>query len=248
MSEPSYRYREEAIAQRIIRVREIERAFRKINHTPQRMLDVGFGNAAIIRYFHSTGIEAIGIEVVERFVTDGLSRYPELKLVHYDGLTFPFDDNTFDTVILNDVLEHISYEDIEVVLSEIKRVLTSDGVIYISVMNRWQLVEPHTLIPLLTWLPRFAWNSVCNKVKGRNYINYWPYTRGRLESLLDRHDLSYTDLTGIYVEHKLMGVNPIGDKITSKFVRILRKFRLMTIAYYIALKVSVLVYIARIEE
>ncbi|MBD3405700.1 MAG: methyltransferase domain-containing protein [Candidatus Lokiarchaeota archaeon] len=246
-SDSKYRHGEETIAERTVRVRDIERAFSQVDHTPQKMLDVGFGNAAIIWYFHSKGISSTGIEVSERFVSDAKSRFPELNVLHYDGLTFPFEDDSFDTVILNDVLEHISYQDIESVLSEIKRVLVPNGVIFISVMNRWQLVEPHTLVPLLTWLPRFAWNSVCKKISGKNYINYWPYTRGKLESLLDRHNLNYTDITNIYVEHKLFGINPIGDRTTSRLVRLLKKLHLITIFYYLALKVSVLVYIARVK-
>jgi len=110
-------------------------------------------------------------------------------------------------------------------------------------MNRWQLIEPHTLVPLLTWLPRIAWYPICKRVKNKDYINYWPYTRGRLASLLKRYGFAFDDLTGIYVNHKFSGVNPIGDRMTSRIFQMLRTFRLINIAYYIAMKVSVLVYI-----
>jgi len=244
---PSNRHSSESFDRRLVRINEINQAFKKINHNPQRILDVGFGNGAIINYFYERGIFSVGIEVVKGFVDDAQSRFPNLELIHYDGINFPLEENMFDTVLLNDVLEHISYEDIESVFSEIRRVLNPGGIVYISVMNRWQLIEPHTLIPLLTWLPRFAWNPVCKRISGRDYIKYWPYTRNRLHSLLKRHNLPYKDLTGIYVENKFKGLNPIGDRTTSKIVRLLRKLRLIKIVYYIALKLSVLIYVAKVE-
>jgi SAM-dependent methyltransferase len=209
------------------------------------MLDVGSGNGAITSYYSENGYEVIGIEVSESAVKQASEQFPGTKFVHYDGLHFPFEDSSFDTILLNDVLEHISYDDMDQVLAEIHRVLTPNGLVYISVMNRWQVVEPHTLIPLLTWLPKVAWNSVCMRLKEIDFSNYWPYTRRRLHSLFKRHNLSFDDLTNVYVQHKLHGVNPIGNRMTSRLVRLLQKTRLIGIAYFLALKVSVLVYVAR---
>lgn len=78
-----------------------------------------------------------------------------------------------------------------------------------------------------------------------NYSNIWSYTRGRLQSLFKRHSYSFDDLTNVYVQHKLHGVNPIGNRMTSRIVRLLRRTRLIRIAYFLALKVRILVYVAR---
>ena len=210
-----------------------------------RVLDVGSGNGAIISYYSEKGCEAVGIEISESAVKQSLEQFPGTKFLHYDGLNFPFEDSSFNTILLNDVLEHISYDDMEQVLGEVCRVLKPNGLVYISVMNRWQVIEPHTLIPLLTWLPKVAWNSVCMRLKKIDFSNVWPYTRRRLHSLFKRHSLSFDDLTNVYVQHKLHGVNPIGNRMTSRLVRLLQKTRLIRIAYFLALKVSVLVYVAR---
>ncbi len=233
----------QTLAKRRIRAREIDRAFRIANHSPSRILDVGFGNGAIISAFSDRGIDSVGIEVNEGFVKKAREQFPNTEFRHYDGIQFPFEDASFDTVLLNDVLEHISYHNIEQVMKEVHRVLKPAGLVYISVMNRWQLIEPHTLIPLLTWLPRVAWHPVCKRVRNKDYINYWPYTRKRLDSLLERRNFKFTDLTKIYVQHKFLGINPIGDRLTSRMVRFLRKMRLDMITYSLALKVSVLVYV-----
>jgi len=230
---------------RELRTFDIDRCFQEFGHTPKKMLDVGHGYGAIANHYHLCGYDVTGLDVNPTHVEAASKSYPDVKFILYDGKTFPFEDSRFDTVILNDVLEHISYDDMEVVLSEIKRVLLPGGIIYISVMNRWQLIEPHSLIPLLTWLPRSAWHPVSRKLKKRDYIHYWPYTRGRLKSLLKRHDLEHHDLTHVYVYHKMSGINPVGDRITSKLMNMLKRLRLDSIAFYLALKVSVLLYIAR---
>jgi SAM-dependent methyltransferase len=209
------------------------------------MLDVGHGDGAITNHYRSRGVRIVGIEVNEDYVRKASERFPKTKYLWYDGKNFPFEDSTFDTVILNDVLEHISYADIEKVMSEVRRVLIPNGFVYISVMNRWQLVEPHKLIPFLTWLPRITWNPICLRLRNQNYINYWPYTRKRLHSLLEQLKFRYWDLTYIYVTHKILGLNPIGDKITARVTSILKRFHLMIIAYYFALKFSVLLYVAQ---
>ena len=68
----------------------------------------------------------------------------------YDGLNVPFEDHTFDTIILNDVLEHIPYYQMDKIIEKIKKVIKPEGIIYISVTNRYALVEPNTRVPLLT--------------------------------------------------------------------------------------------------
>jgi 2-polyprenyl-3-methyl-5-hydroxy-6-metoxy-1,4-benzoquinol methylase len=230
---------------RELRTLDIDRCLQEFGHRPAKILDVGSGYGAIANHYHLRGYDVTGLDVDRNLVEAASKRYPDAKFILYDGKTFPFEDALFDTVILNDVLEHISYEDMEVVLSEIKRVLLPGGMIYISVMNRWQLIEPHSLIPLLTWLPRSAWHPVSWKLKKRNYIRYWPYTRRRLEKLLKKYDLEYHDLTHIYVYHKMSGINPVGDRLTSKLMNMLKRLRLDSIVFYLALKVSVLLYIAR---
>jgi SAM-dependent methyltransferase len=239
---------EDKLKIRELRVRDINKCFEEIGHIPERVLDVGHGCGAISNYFHLHGCDVVGLEVNSDFVRAASERYPEVPFILYDGEVFPFGDSKFDTVILNDVLEHISYSDMETILSEIKRVLTSEGVIYISVMNRWQVIEPHSLIPFLTWLPRFAWNSVSRRLKGNDYINYWPYTRGRLNRLLKSHGLEWRDLTHIYVSHKMSGVNPVGSRTTSRLMNVLKRLRLELVAFHLALKVSVLLYVARCKR
>lgn len=58
-------------------------------------------------------------------------------LVTFDGNELPFDDDIFDLVYSFHVLEHV--ENVENSLSEIKRVLKSDGVVYVGTPNKARL-------------------------------------------------------------------------------------------------------------
>lgn len=225
------------------RVMDINRCFKLHNHFPRNILEIGFGNGEVSEYYARKG-QVVGIEVNREMVDKATAKIPNAQFFWYDGIQIPFNDSRFDTIIMNDVLEHIPYDRMELLLPEIKRTLKPNGLIYISVMNRWQLIEPHKLIPLLTWLPKRAWHPMCRKIKGTNYLLYFPYTRKRIQKLFRDHNLLYRDMTNIYVTNKFMGINPIGSRTTSKIHSTLRKFHLLNIAYCLGLKVSVLLYLA----
>ena len=234
---------------RLKRSHDINALFKLCKHKPKKLLDIGFGNCAIAEYYSSFGIEVSGVEVSKEIYERAIKKkLPKLKLHHYDGIHLPFDDFYFDTIILNDVLAHISYENIELLIPEILRVLKPDGLIYISVMNRWQLLEPHKLIPCLTWLPRIFWHPICKRITGADYINYWPYTRKRVKKLLNKFNLKYIDMSYIYVENKFLGKNPVGSRTTRKLLYFLLKLRLRRVAYILALKVTVLIYMVKIHD
>ncbi|MDD5675701.1 MAG: class I SAM-dependent methyltransferase, partial [Chitinivibrionales bacterium] len=60
-----------------------------------------------------------------------------------------FEDNYFDCVIANQVLEHV--EDIDSVLTEIKRVLKPNGLFFCLVPTKDTWYEVHSGIPFLHW-------------------------------------------------------------------------------------------------
>ncbi len=88
----------------------------------------------------------------------------------------PFASETFDGVLLNEVLEHVLDE--RESLGEVQRVLKPGGVLALYSPNRWFPFEGHGLdvrgrrlrapAPLIPWLPKSLTQSV---VKARNY---WP--------------------------------------------------------------------------
>ncbi|WP_257998880.1 class I SAM-dependent methyltransferase [Fischerella thermalis] len=80
------------------------------------------------------------------------SRYPQLKIVTYDGQNFPFADQKFDICWSNAVLEHVGDETQQIIfLKEIKRVAKKA---FITTPNKYFPIEVHTRTPLLHFLPK----------------------------------------------------------------------------------------------
>lgn len=90
-----------------------------------RVLDVGCGQKPYQSLFQST--EYIGLDVE----ATGHDHVNEQIDVYYDGTLFPFEDNHFDSLICNQVLEHVATP--TTTLSEIHRVLKPQGYALLTV-------------------------------------------------------------------------------------------------------------------
>ena len=95
----------------------------------KKILDVGCGEAPYRNLFESC--EYIGIDV------EGASHDDNLKKtdIFFNGTDIPFPDDTFDMVILSEVLEHV--ENADRIISEISRVLKKTGVLYLTIPFVW---------------------------------------------------------------------------------------------------------------
>lgn len=68
------------------------------------------------------------------------------------GEALPFAGASIDIVTCWDVLEHV--QEPKSLLGEIARVLTGDGIAFITVINRFALVDPHYHLRFVNYLPR----------------------------------------------------------------------------------------------
>lgn len=94
----------------------------------KRILDVGCGKKPYMHLFQNS--EYIGLEIDSE--SNRLNKHADY---FYDGHTFPFEDNSFDAVICNQVLEHV-FEPSSF-LKEINRCLKSDGKFLLTVPFVW---------------------------------------------------------------------------------------------------------------
>jgi len=109
-----------------------------------RVLDFGAGPGSFLIPIAAYCREIVGAEISARFVEEGQSIVDELqiknaKLVHIEPDVLPFDDKSFDVLMMIDVIHHL--EDIHVSLTEAFRVLRPGG--------RVIVYEPNKLNPLL---------------------------------------------------------------------------------------------------
>jgi len=115
-----------------------------------RVLDIGCGRGEIIAHCGTNGIFATGIDfsapalhLAQRTITQteqqGSSEtWQRPRLVLADAKNLPFPDNTFDRVIMSDVVEHLYPSDLATALHEVYRVLIPRGQLLIHTMpNLW---------------------------------------------------------------------------------------------------------------
>lgn len=103
----------------------------------KRVLDMGCGAGGKSLYYASCGAEHVtGVDIVPRYADESAALAAKLGLS--DKFTFvcasaddmPFEDASFDTVIMNDFMEHISNP--EAALGEAFRLLAPGGRIYVN--------------------------------------------------------------------------------------------------------------------
>lgn len=116
--------------------RELNRAMRELAPSASgRLLDVGCGTKPYRALFNVQ--EYVGLDI-----DTSLARGRGVADVYYDGRRFPFDDNSFDAVLCNQVLEHVFNP--EEFMRELQRVLTPGGRLILTVPFVWDEHEqPH---------------------------------------------------------------------------------------------------------
>lgn len=120
-----------------------------------RILDVGYtdeefsptDNFIQKHYPYPQNLTALGVEEPTHFS----SRYPDIPVITYDGVTFPFEDQSFDLVWSNAVVEHVGDRDAQ--LQFIREVARVGRQAFITTPNKRFPVEVHTRTPLLHLLP-----------------------------------------------------------------------------------------------
>lgn len=101
------------------------------------VLDIGCGAGGKTVYYASQGVKSIvGVEILEKYKKEAeeLSKKynvaDKFTFVCADASDTPFDDETFDTIIMNDAMEHV--DEPEEVLKECYRILKKDGKLYLN--------------------------------------------------------------------------------------------------------------------
>lgn len=177
-------------AQKIESIIELNRCFQRNDF----ILEIGTGSGGIASYFaHKKGMQfqITAIDVLDsRTLKDGY----QFHLV--EGTKTPFNNETFDVIITNHVIEHVGeYESQLEHLSEIKRLLKKNGIAYLAVPNRWMLIEPHYHLIFLSWLPTKYRSKYLKKMRNIDFYDCEPLEKKQLETLFETAGFSYQNHT-----------------------------------------------------
>jgi ubiquinone/menaquinone biosynthesis C-methylase UbiE len=122
----------------------------------RNILDLGSGEGGTSFYFSKeNNVVSFDLSIL-RLKRQQQSGKPSHSLVNGNAVQLPFSDSSFDLIILQDVIEHV--DDRISLVKELKRVLTGNGMIYLSTPNKFSVInliaDPHWGIPLLALFKR----------------------------------------------------------------------------------------------
>jgi SAM-dependent methyltransferase len=167
--------------------RRLEIMRRHVDLEGKRILDIGCGVGSFVRRLREFSPSIVGFDVDRDRVVEGGKEVPDLALAVGEHL--PYADNTFDVVLLHEVLEHVT--DDEATLRETQRVLTPGGKAVIFCPNRLYPFETHGIflgnryvfgnMPLVNYLP--------DPVRNRLVPHARAYTKGGLRRIYRRAGL-----------------------------------------------------------
>ncbi len=144
-------------------------------------LEIGCSTGLMTQYFAQEFHWTVGIDVdsdAVRLAVRGDSSWA--KFIIADGAHLPFPDESYDVIICTQVYEHS--QNPAGMVNEIWRVLRQGGICFFSGPNKLSLIEGHTGLPLVQWLPRpFARWLVRLLKRGDdfkvNLMTYWDLKR-----------------------------------------------------------------------
>ena len=115
--------------------------------------DAPFGSGSTDNFFEALypwpdRITAVGRTELDRFA----AAFPHVRAVRADGRRLPFADGEFELGFSNAVVEHVAggRSGQRQFVAELCRVARR---VFVTTPNRWFPLDPHTLLPLVHWLP-----------------------------------------------------------------------------------------------
>ena len=151
-----------------------------------KILDLGCGNGISARLLNLAGYDVVGTDISPLFLEEARNwENPKLRYQVCDVLELPFDNDSFDVICSNELIEHLP--DVETALQEMIRVVRKGGKVVLSGPN---LCSP--LTPLLDWI-----RLMCGK-PGRPV---WGETKQQALHQLKRN-------CGLYVKKRFLTKTP----------------------------------------
>ena len=131
------------------------------NLNPKNVLEIGIGNGFVSKYLKERGLNLTTLDIDQELKLDTIGTV----------LNIPFSDNSFDTIVCYEVLEHLPYTKFKKAISEIYRVSKSYAIL--SLPDTYKNYRIYIQIPKvgifkkLISLPRLRYSI--HKFDGEHY-------------------------------------------------------------------------------
>lgn len=190
----------------------------------QRVLDAGCGTGGFLLWLAQTASPArlAGVDIGSAALELARERLPHADLRHASLASLPFEDDSFDLVFGNDVLQHVPEDEVEYSLGELRRVLAAEGLLVLRTngsrrlrreRDDWRAYDRRALVAVLE-RAGFA----CERVTHANMLlSLYSELRGR------RPTAPSVERDGIPARPPARVVNAIGGLLLAVEARWLRR-------------------------
>ena len=165
-------YQAERYAMGATRMKDAVRDLAEVCAVRGSYLDVGCGRGEMLAHAKRLGYKTVrGVEVVASLIDWH-------EVIRGEAHALPFPDNSFDTVSMFDVIEHLVPGDDEAACKEMERVAVQDGHILLTANNKDSKLTDGTQLhinkrPYEEWdaLFRQWFSGTVTWIKGRVYVS-----------------------------------------------------------------------------
>jgi len=165
------------------------RLINKLGISFKSVLDVGCGSGEVVELFNDQNLLSVGVDLQKNVLiksSDVFKKFYNKKLnfIVCNVNFLPFEENTFDLIILLDVIEHVN--NLDLLMSSLKRTIKKEGHIIICFPPYNSIFGAHMSIPYAQVLPHFIKKHFFNQFKYRDYyLN--KITVSKFEHLVNSH-------------------------------------------------------------
>ena len=166
------------------------------------ILDIGCGEGGTAAILNQRGAHVYALDLSDKLAY----KSAKINFSIMDALALAFKEKTFDFIIMQDVVEHVT--DAATLFTEAKRVLKSDGMMYLCTPNRLSplnlIADPHWNLPGVSLLSRNWVKFTVAKLlrvdrrKRTDYAALLSYFK--INALLQQKSLKHQFLTSLVVD------------------------------------------------
>jgi len=167
------------------------------------VLDIGCGRGDISIYLARFVKRVVGIDyssdaikIAKKLKENSVRTKRKLQFIQCDATSLPFADSSFDVIVAIDILEHLTKDDVVKMMREIKRVLKSNGQLFVHTgTNR---ILYNTTYPFYIYPINLLLTSVDKKYKNITYKSLPKDPRTKDEYLQHVNEPTYFYLKNLF--------------------------------------------------
>ena len=188
------------------------------------ILDLAAG-AGIVEEMNFKNIvkEVHGIDLDKRVLENKYLDFPVIGNCE----NLPYEDNKFDLIFSDNLLEHLEHP--KIVFSEIERVLKNDGIFIFKTPNKYHYM------PLISHFTPHSFHRWYNNLRGRDYDDTFPTfyranSRGNIKRLINNLSLKISKISLIEGRPEYLKIYPFLYLLGLVYERIVNSISLFSFA------------------